>query len=283
MADGSGTSYQDEELVSNLTTQAGTTVILYAQWTPLYNVMFDANGGSGVTTQVFTYGQSQKLNPNSFTRAGYRFICWNTMADGSGTSYQDEELVSNLTAQAGATVILYAQWVSDDVEAIKALSGEVTYKIEGTITAARISEINTAIKDNTSITGITLDLSAASLENNMLPYAAFQYNTQLKSITLPNTITFIDDAAFGGCSNLTEIVIPSGVTTIGGSAFNSCRSLHTITIPKSVTVIEDYTFEYCNSLVNVYYTGSLQDWNNISIDIENEELTNCNITYDYTP
>jgi uncharacterized repeat protein (TIGR02543 family) len=95
---------------NNITVTGDLT--LTAQWTPItYTVAFDANQGSGtMTAQGFIYGTAQNLTANAFTRTGYSFTGWNTQADGSGTSYADQENVSNLTAEQRGTVTLYAQW-----------------------------------------------------------------------------------------------------------------------------------------------------------------------------
>ena len=64
-------------------------------------------------------------------------------------------------------------------------------------------------------------------------------------------MTSIGDGAFEYCSNLTSITIPSSVTSIGGSAFKYCSSLTSITIPSSVTSIENYAFYGCESLTSI--------------------------------
>jgi hypothetical protein len=59
---------------------------------------------------------------------------------------------------------------------------------------------------------------------------AFEFCTNLTSITIPNSVTFIGDA-FQFCTNLTSITIPNSVTSIGGNAFLSSGSgLLTVTI-----------------------------------------------------
>lgn len=110
--DGSGTSYQDGEIVSNLSAVDNDTVTLFAQWVPIrYTIQFDPNGGMGtMPDQLFIYDQAQNLDPNTFTLSGHNFTDWNTMPDGSGTSYADMDLILNLTAVDGDVITLYAQW-----------------------------------------------------------------------------------------------------------------------------------------------------------------------------
>ena len=70
-----------------------------------------------------------------------------------------------------------------------------------------------------------------------------------QSVTIPNTVTELDDYAFINCANITNVNIPNSVTTIGYSSFDECTNLSSITIPSSVTSIEDcYNFDGCTSL-----------------------------------
>lgn len=76
-----------------------------------YTVRFDANKGDGaMDNQHMTYDQPSALNTCTFTKPGYRFLGWNTVPDGSGTSFTDEQEVVNLASKQGDTVTLYAQW-----------------------------------------------------------------------------------------------------------------------------------------------------------------------------
>jgi len=80
----------------------------------------------------------------------------------------------------------------------------------------------------------------------------FEGCTELKSVTLPNTITTIDGKAFAGCSNLKEISeLPDGMTDIGRYAFQGCRSLTTMVIPVMVTRVGFGAFEDCNGLTSL--------------------------------
>ena len=108
---------------------------------------------------------------------------------------------------------------------------------------------------------------------------------------IPNNITdvVITDAlsipyhAFYNCSNVKSITIPNTVTEIYSYAFSGCSNLTSITIPDSVKSIAYYAFEYCTSLTDVYYTGSEADWANIEMGNGNGCLTNATIHYAYGP
>ena len=69
-------------------------------------------------------------------------------------------------------------------------------------------------------------------------YKAFYVNTKITSVTIPNTVTTIDEIAFFQCRNLTTVNIPNSVKIIKNRAFGGCESL-TLTIPDSVEEIDD--------------------------------------------
>ena len=74
---------------------------------------------------------------------------------------------------------------------------------------------------------------------------AFQYCTNLTSISIPFGVTKIDDVAFQGCFSLTSITIPESVTNIGCFAFEYCFDLTNIIIPNSVANIGEGAFAHC--------------------------------------
>lgn len=80
---------------------------------------------------------------------------------------------------------------------------------------------------------------------------AFQKNTYLENVELPNGILSIGEYAFSNCSSLKSITIPDSVTSIGKYAFESCVSLESIVLPNDMTTIEQYSFINCTSLKSV--------------------------------
>lgn len=94
---------------------------------------------------------------------------------------------------------------------------------------------------------------------------AFSGCVNLKEISIPESVTEIRGSAFEDCFNLKNVEIPGKVTDIGESTFRGCRNLESIGIPQSVNGIRAYAFYECDSLKDIYYSGTKNAWNNISI------------------
>lgn len=118
---------------------------------------------------------------------------------------------------------------------------------------------------------------------------AFIECASLKSVSMPESMTWIGDSAFAGCtgleqvefspnltaigsksfyscSDLTSVVVPDKVTSIESLAFFGCLKLESITIPASVTTL-DSSFVYgCTNLKKIEFKGTQEQWNALSID-----------------
>lgn len=108
--DGSGTAYADRQEVTNLTTENGGEVTLYAQWkadpaTLHYDANADTATGNTPDSEGVT-GDTVTVNENGYANEGYTFTGWNTMPDGTGTSIDPDD---KYTLPAGDTTV-YAQW-----------------------------------------------------------------------------------------------------------------------------------------------------------------------------
>ena len=89
----------------------------------------------------------------------------------------------------------------------------------------------------------------------------------------------IVDRAFYKKNNITDLTIPNTVKIIGDAAFEDCSGLTSITIPDSVINIPRNAFLGCDNLTTVNYTGTEEQWNEITIEEGNENLTNAEIKY----
>lgn len=73
------------------------------------------------------------------------------------------------------------------------------------------------------------------------------YNTELSSVTIPNSVTSIGVDAFAGCKYITSLTIPASVTSIGESAFASCYSIASITVENGNPVYDSRND--CNAII----------------------------------
>lgn len=137
----------------------------------------------------------------------------------------------------------------------------------------------------TSTNELVLGNHSSTIPNTVrrIGHAAFYDCKDLKAIYIPDSVTYIANQVFEGCTNLTSIVvakgnpvydsrencnaiiytasntlevgcasttIPSSVTSIGYGAFN--RSLiKSIVIPKGVTKIDRNPFRFCEELTSI--------------------------------
>lgn len=83
-----------------------------------------------------------------------------------------------------------------------------------------------------------------------IPDNAFDRESTLLSIDIPNSVKTIGQSAFLVCKNLTTLTIPSSVQSIADNAF-SASGLQSIVIPDSVTSIGGHLFSGCESLSEI--------------------------------
>ena len=100
------------------------------------------------------------------------------------------------------------------------------------------------------------------------PYAVLiaVTNKNMSTYQIHPDTKVIAHGAFMECSRLTSITIPDGVRGIGDAAFYSYSgtSLTSVTIPNSVTSIGDEAFEYCTKLTSITFEGTKAQWQAIS-------------------
>ena len=80
----------------------------------------------------------------------------------------------------------------------------------------------------------------------------------LTKVTIPGSVTSIEESAFQSCTGLTEIVLPESVTSIGKDAFWNCSGLTDITLPEGLVSIGPEAFAYCTSLTDITLPGSVR-------------------------
>lgn len=86
--------------------------------------------------------------------------------------------------------------------------------------------------------------------------AAFEGQKNLASVTIPDTVTVIKDAAFRGCSSLTEISLKN-VPVIASAVFEDCNSLKKIELSPVTTEVNSFAFDSCSSLTDLELPASV--------------------------
>lgn len=104
------------------------------------------------------------------------------------------------------------------------------------------------------------------------------YGSSLEEVIFPDSLLLISRYAFKYNVNLTKLVIPDSVTSIGKYAFFQCRSISSVTIGKSVAEIGTGVFLGC-TIAEVYYNGTEESWNEISIGVFNDSLNEASFTF----
>lgn len=123
--------------------------------------------------------------------------------------------------------------------------------------------LNNAFDGDTNLTAVTLPNTL-----KVLGLAPFR-NTGIKEIVIPNSVTanteitdyrpyvqrYVmkseDDYWFSGCTSLSSVTIGTGVSVVPVYCFESCTSLSSITIPNNVTRICDGAFKENLTLTGV--------------------------------
>lgn len=131
---------------------------VYAHWEPKkYVISYKGNkptqathnvtGSTASTNHIYdSYGN---LAENGFKLPGWKFVNWNTKADGSGKSYKAGERVINVTD--GTDGVLYAQWTPDTytIKFNKNKPSNATHEVTGTM-ADQVVKYDTKTKLNKS-------------------------------------------------------------------------------------------------------------------------------------
>ena len=70
--------------------------------------------------------------------------------------------------------------------------------------------------------------------------------SNITKITIPNTVTKIDDYAFNYCYDLKSVTMSDQLQELGSYAFESCTSLESLNIPNTLQIIGSDVFSGCD-------------------------------------
>ena len=90
-------------------------------------------------------------------------------------------------------------------------------------------------------------------------YESYYLYRNIRSVTIPRSVTSIFEDAFFRCTNLTTLSLGENIQTISDSAFASCSSLKSITLPAGLTTFSDSLedcLEGCPDDCVIYYNNN---------------------------
>ena len=133
---------------------------------------------------------------------------------------------------------------------------------------------------SSKIKSLTVAEGVSTIEDD-----AFIHCNELTHISLPGSLgSYLGRSAFSGCEKLSYVNIKNGITQLPNYIFQDCVSLQTVVIPASIKTVGFYAFSECNNLKTVYYGGTCEQWEQIAISGSgNEALQNAEIVFNYVP
>jgi hypothetical protein len=136
--------------------------------------------------------------------------------------------------------------------------------VPGTIYSLTVSAIGgSTFANNTNLASVTLPNSITNLGNYV-----FSNCPGLTNAVFGSGISSIGIDLFGGCTGLTQVTFSGNLTSIGDSAFDSCFGLTNFTIPNSVAHLGNYAFYSCTNLASVSFGRGVTN-------IGNDAFYNC--------
>ncbi|MBE5947847.1 MAG: hypothetical protein E7261_02335 [Lachnospiraceae bacterium] len=113
--------------------------------------------------------------------------------------------------------------------------------------------------------GSTYDYHSA----NLAPW--FEQRDYIKKVIIEEGIERLGNQLLRISDNIEEIEIPEGVQEIGVNVFLGCKGLKGVSLPESLELVGGYAFSG-TSLATVKYAGTSEQWGNINICHNNNEL-----------
>lgn len=217
----------------------------------IMTVQFYTNGGSPLPENQYVEEGGLITEPTSPEKSGYAFDNWN---------YDFTQPIPYF--QSSSVLTISASWI-----------GESFFSItnDGTISLTDYGKIQETIFIPEQINNIKV-LS--------IGYKAFDSNSKIKSVVLPNTLKHIDGYAFYNCVNLTSINFPNSLVSIGEWAFCNDNKLNTYDFGNNLISIGSFAFYGTTPSIitipeNVISVGKDAFGNNSKLEVLNYNAINA--------
>ena len=211
----------------------------------LQTISLYPNNGDLAYTIITKYSSHVTIEPAE--REGYTFGGWYTNADLTVAFDMSSPVVNDIS--------LFASWEEETPTADFSFSNNAItqYKGEDSVVVipsyyanSLIVNIGTSMKNNTSVTSVTLPVEVSTLSDE-----AFSGCVALETITNLEQVTAIGENAFRDCAEFDDFSLGNSLSSIGVGAFKNCTSLIEIVVPNSVSTIGSGVFSGCSSLESI--------------------------------
>ncbi len=87
---------------------------------------------------------------------------------------------------------------------------------------------------------------------------AFQENSAITSVVVPESVIRVRNSSFQGCKNLEKVEFKGDNTFLDSAVFANCYTLSSVTLPAALKVLERQTFIACYKLTDIKLPDSLE-------------------------
>ena len=144
-----------------------------------------------------------------------------------------------------------------------ATTNGVEYKYEVVVPLTNFVRV-TAITPADQLTGevvipSTVNYDGTNYVVSQIGKSAFEGYSGITEMTIPSTVSVIEEKALRNCTALREINTPQPLSTIGDYAFEGCSSLENYSLQASISKLGEGCFRNCTSLASVTFPTSLNN------------------------
>ena len=187
------------------------------------------------------------------------------IVDSSNSTYASLE--GNLYSKDYKTLYKYAQGKSIDafvipstVENIASYAFSEVNNLKKVTIPSSVKTIEKYAFSNGFGDRRTTSFEEITIENgvNSIGDGAFFHCEKLKTIEIPDSVTFIDSRILAGCSSLESVILGKGITEISYNAFQHCVNLSTIVFKGNIEIIRSHAFAGCSNLNEITIPKSVK-------------------------
>ncbi len=145
---------------------------------------------------------------------------------------------------------------------------------------------NICIPDSVKSTGQYAFGGCSALKSIIIPDSVTQLgnfafnNCGIEHVDLPDSIKTVPWGLFCNCTNLKSFEFNNSIEVISSCMFENCTSLESVKLTNNISSVVHGAFRNCTALKTVYYTGTPEEFAEISVDSDdNQYFKNASVVY----